>query len=64
MKGREFKGDWEELKRKIRKEFAELTNEDLKIEEGPKKGDVEETACNPAGKTRGVKKDHKSTDSD
>jgi hypothetical protein len=33
MNTTEFKGDWAELKRKIRKEFAELTNEELKFSE-------------------------------
>lgn len=56
----EFKGDWEELKRKIRKEFAELTNEDLKFEEVKKSRDAEETAGTPGEITREDIKDPES----
>ena len=33
MSSKEFEGDWEELKNKIRKEFSELTDKDLKFAE-------------------------------
>jgi hypothetical protein len=50
----EFKGDWPEIKKKIRKEYAKLTSEDLKFAEIQKESMRKKLQVTPEKNKKGV----------
>lgn len=61
MKGKEYKGDWEVLKQKISKEFAELNCESVNLPEENKEETMEKQQ-DPGEGNDEFAKDHKSNE--
>ena len=61
MNSKEFKGDWEILKRKISKDFAELNCESMNLQEDQIE-EIVEKQCDPGEDKDEVAKDHQSSE--